>query len=63
MNVLEMIKKQIQAEGGDGLFNGRLECGCLLADLAHCDNVADDCLLAQRGSGNYFYDYIMYAKK
>jgi hypothetical protein len=63
MNVLEMLKKQIQAEGGDGLFNERMECGCGLADLAPCEEVGHDCVLAQRGSGNDFYDYIMCAKK
>jgi hypothetical protein len=60
MDVLELLTEKIKAEGGDGLMNARLECGCILDDLAPCGCVGHECVLARRGPGDGEYDFIMH---
>jgi len=46
MTVLEMVRKQLLANGWDGLCNGDGFCGCNLQDLAPCGDVQAECQAA-----------------
>lgn len=43
MTVEEMIQRQLDATGHDGLFNTDLECACLRDDLAPCEEIQLSC--------------------
>jgi hypothetical protein len=47
MTVEEILKSAIAAAGGDGLCNSDLECGCGVDDLAPCDAMGIDCVIAK----------------
>ena len=47
MNVIDLLEKQIKAQGKDGLANCDLECGCKLGDLAPCGEIREECELAE----------------
>ena len=43
MTVREIVKKYLQKNGFDGLYNELLECGCDLNDLMCCPEDCFDC--------------------
>ena len=48
MNAREMIIKQLQELGADGLCNPGVRCGCGMGDLAPCDCMdVDECKAAR----------------
>lgn len=43
MEVREILKEWLKAQGYDGLFSEDGGCSCLLADLAPCGDVSGEC--------------------
>lgn len=41
--VLAIVEDYLKCNGFDGLVAGDRECACILADLAPCGDVGDDC--------------------
>lgn len=44
MNVKEFVRESLVNYQFDGLRNPEGECGCILDDLAPCDNMSETCL-------------------
>ena len=51
MNVYDMIREYLEKNGYDGLVSDDSECGCVLADLAPCDEV-NNCWAAYKWPGD-----------
>ena len=47
MNAKEMIIKQLQELGADGLCQPEETCGCGIADLSPCGCINEDCQAAK----------------
>jgi hypothetical protein len=43
MTVLEIIKKYLDENGYDGLYNEEFDCGCIKDDLVPCDDMGKNC--------------------
>ncbi len=48
MNLTEIIKEWLLANGYDGLFHADTECGCGMDDLMPCDQPSLDCMAGIR---------------
>lgn len=48
MDVKDILVKQIQEFGGNGLYNEGGECGCGILDLQPCGLECMDCIPAKR---------------
>ena len=49
MNVLDIVKAYLEANGYDGLYNEWGECACLVSDLAPCALISTDCAAGMKG--------------
>lgn len=43
MNICEIVREWLKANGYDGLFRSESQCACLLDDLMSCDEPGIDC--------------------
>jgi len=50
MNVHEIVKKYLVENGYDGLVDEESECGCLITDLAPCQEIQGICKAAYNHS-------------
>ncbi len=60
MNVKQMVVEHLEKNGYDGLYAPDGECGCLIDDLAPCEEFQPGCLAgymvqAPPGDENEFY--------
>ena len=49
--VENIVRRYIEANGLDGLYNEEAECGCALDDLAPCSFIGSDCLAGVKVDG------------
>lgn len=62
IDVMEMVRQHLVANGYEGLVNDDLECGCDLVDLAPCGEMKGDCLAGhciKQPKGSEF-DFVIY---
>lgn len=52
MNVREIIKKHLEDNGFDGLYNTDGECACLKDDLLPCQDDSQECEPGYKGPCN-----------
>ena len=50
MTVTEIVKKYLIENGYDGLVDEESECGCLVSDLAPCEEIQGICKAAYNHS-------------
>ncbi len=57
MNITEIIKEWLLANGYDGLFHADMECGCGIDDLIPCGAPPPDCEAGIRKTCDYSRDW------